>query len=56
MLARDCPDQGKPQPHATVALARSPDAEERLEDPFSLRLRYASTTITNSKFDVPRVG
>ena len=55
MLARDRPHQGKPQPHTTIALARSPDAEERFENPFSLRLRNASSTIANSELDVPRI-
>ncbi len=55
MLARDRPYQGQPQPHTTIALACSPGAEERLENPFSLRLRYASSTITNGELDVPRV-
>ena len=55
MLARDRPHQGKPQPHTTIAVARSPGAEERLENPFVLRLRNASSTITNSELDVPRV-
>jgi hypothetical protein len=55
MLARNRPHQEKPQPHTTIALSGSPDAEERLENPFSLRLRHASPTITNSEFDVPRI-